>query len=89
MKKRNKHIGSSLEDFCQRIVEAQGGRLWAESKPGEGAAFFFTLPVEDQTPRKPISTERRRRTGCHQYGCGLLAASHGHTIVTPRAGRVD
>ena len=30
---------------AQSLVEAQGGRIWVESAPGEGTVFRFTLPL--------------------------------------------
>ena len=42
---QSRYEGSGLGlSACRRIVQSLEGRIWLESKPGEGSTFFFTLP---------------------------------------------
>lgn len=38
---------------CKRIVEAHGGRIWAESRFGEGSEFYFVLSDGGSESRTP------------------------------------
>lgn len=55
---KNDRRGVGLGLFISRsIIENHGGRIWAESKPGAGSVFSFTLPTFPPAPptASPIS----------------------------------
>jgi signal transduction histidine kinase len=41
--------------IARQILEAHGGRIWAESRPGEGATFHVSLPAASRQPVEPVS----------------------------------
>jgi PAS domain S-box-containing protein len=44
LRRQTKGTGLGLY-LCKSIVDAHGGRIWLRSEPGQGATFFFTLPI--------------------------------------------
>lgn len=57
---RRRHGGVGLGlALCRHFVHMHEGRIWAESEPGGGSAFYFCLPTpevrtEQHGPRQPL-----------------------------------
>jgi signal transduction histidine kinase len=46
--------------IARALVEAHGGRIWAESRPGEGATIRFELPGYEPPATSPAATASHR-----------------------------
>ncbi len=58
-KGRGGGVGLGLT-ICKGIVDAHGGRIWAENRPGGGASFRFTLPIEGTPPSMDLPDSSSR-----------------------------
>jgi two-component system sensor histidine kinase KdpD len=45
--------------ICRGIVEAHGGRIWAENRSGGGAVLRFAIPLSEAQP--PLAAEQAER----------------------------
>ena len=74
MKSRTRGTGLGLY-ISRTIVEAHGGKIWVESKPGKGTSFGFSLPI-----KSPVA----RETGKKDNTTNITRGAHGwiktHTI---------
>jgi signal transduction histidine kinase len=55
--KRTERMGAGLGlPIAKGIVEAHGGTIWAESDPGRGTQFYFTLPIDNDAASRPAKS---------------------------------
>ena len=70
--------------LCRRLVEAQGGRIWCESRLGVGSRFALTLPKDGPADAAVARSPESVAAASH-----VTSAPMGATVSVTEAGAID
>lgn len=79
---QHSHKGTGLGlAICERLVHLMGGTIWADSEPGQGSTYTFTVVLEKQAVEKPLTTTTSSATEPTNGTDEKLAMLNGRRIL--------